>query len=1120
MLNSKMKRSMAWIMSAAVIMSAAPVSAADFTAEADVEVTAEAADAGAEENTDAPEAEAEEDGGFGSGEMISEENTAEAGSDETGLTDEENAGDESADFMDGFSDGSAEEESSDISDEFTDEGMSTEELVQAFAEAGTEDPAPWSSVDSLPAGTYENVTANLYVPGAQNKILGVNAYLNNPADPVGMSGVFGVPTDPVYNDASMVIDENGKITLTLELKNQVFELLQVKDGTNVHVKEIERSDTWAYDNVDKIDMGDGTYKGRIKKIVFELDDFSGLYTLGDCVEFGIILYDEQNPEKDVKWYVPLNLAVDFEEQKPDVNISRKAFFNEEAKAGISARGLDMDKVVADVRKVTSGEVFEKVDSYLKENCSSVSEGINYNLYYFSLSRTDGKDISESKLKYNFFTSVFGQYNHPQIYQWENDSLSEKKGDGNTTREFWNGQDGDVFEAVDLYAGLKFGYVVIVDGYSTQIKRQRTYIDDNTGISAIYHGHNGLNSNCDENTLATNTEFAVQKNNVSNVDELKKLLLENGQSSFKQLKLEESYRIALYRRSGDSKTLGAQKNGTYEDILFPKKMVENQDIYKVVYDRDTKQYVSVEKMETTEDGDYIKINAVDTTLSFGQQTKQMQLYYSAIDENYVGSRSKSQCQFFVFVGEGAAADKPSVPTSAFTYDATEKVVVPENKYYTVEGTSSAKLPGSYKVTVTLKDGYAWKDGTTDPIEFTWNIKALQTEKPVAISVLTYNGEFQTGVKAGTGYNLAGTYTAKDAGTYNAKVLLADGYEWSDGTTDALTLTWSIAKKAVAKPSAAKDLVYNGKSQTGVAVGEGYTVTGNAQTDAGDYTAVAALNKNYAWADGTTDSVKVAWSIAKKAVAKPSAAANLVYTGKVQIGVTAGKGYTVTGNTQTNAGTYAAVATLDKNHTWTNGTTAPATVQWIIAKAGQNVTAKTAFKSYKLATVKKKAQSFTIGAAADGTLTYKVTATPSKKAAKYLTVTKKGKVTVKKGAPAGTYTITVSAAETANYQAAFKEVTVKVNKTSQKVSAKVSSKTIKSKQIAKKNYAFTIGAKGKGKLTYKVTSTPKNGTKYISVNKNGKVTVKKKAPKGTYKITVTAAGNATYAKATKTITVKVK
>lgn len=1117
MLNSKMKRSMAWIMSAAVIMSAAPVSAADFTAEADVEVTAEAADAGAEENTDAPEAEAEEDGGFGSGEMISEENTAEAGSDETGLTDEENAGDESADFMDGFSDGSAEEESSDISDEFTDEGMSTEELVQAFAEAGTEDSAPWSSVDSLPAGTYENVTANLYVPGAQNKILGVNAYLNNPADPVGMSGVFGVPTDPVYNDASMVIDENGRITLTLELKNQVFELLQVKDGTNVHVKEIERSDTWAYDNVDKIDMGDGTYKGRIKKIVFELDDFSGLYTLGDCVEFGIILYDEQNPDKDVKWYVPLNLAVDFEEQKPDVNISNKAFFNDDARVGIAARGRDMDKVVADIHEVTSGEEFEKVDTYMKEHCANEPE---YKLFYFSLNRTDGKDISESKIKYNLFTSVFFDIdvNDAQVYQWQGDSLSGMKTRGNTTCDYWNGQDGDIWEAVDLYNGLNYGYVVICNKQSV-VKTQRTYTDDVTGISAIYHGHN-QSEKCDDSTLATDTIFTAKKDNITNLEELENLILESGQSSFRKLKIEDSYKVALYRKSAEDKMLGTKAKVTCMDFLFPKALTEGKDIYKVIYDRDSKQYVSVEKMDITDEGDNVKITGVDVSLSLVQQKKQLQLYYSAIDENYVGSRAKSQCQFFIFAGEGAIAEKPTAPVSAFTYDTTEKVAVPESKYYTVEGTSTATLPGTYHVKVTLNEGYFWTDGTTDPVEFDWTIKALQTEKPVAISVLTYNGEFQTGVKAGTGYNLAGTYTAKDAGTYNAKVLLADGYEWSDGTTDALTLTWSIAKKAVAKPSAAKNLVYNGKSQTGVAVGEGYTVTGNAQTDAGDYTAVAALNKNYAWADGTTDSVKVAWSIAKKAVAKPSAAANLVYTGKVQIGVTAGEGYTVTGNTQTNAGTYAAVANLDKNHTWTDGTTAPATVQWIIAKAGQNVTAKTASKSYKLATVKKKAQSFTIGAAADGTLTYKVTATPSKKAAKYLTVTKKGKVTVKKGAPAGTYTITVSAAETANYQAASKEVTVKVNKTSQKVSAKVSSKTIKSKQIAKKNYAFTIGAKGKGKLTYKVTSTPKNGTKYISVNKNGKVTVKKKAPKGTYKITVTAAGNATYAKATKTITVKVK
>ena len=974
MLNSKMKRSMAWIITVAVMMTASPASAADFSSEADAEMSTETAKVNEENNlTDA-------NTGEDSSDSIDITMDNENNTDHQEVTIEDNTED-SEDAENIFSDGKEATVQDTDNEGFTDNGnMTVEELAEAFAagDANTEDDAPWSSVDSLPVGTYENVTANLYVPGAQNKILGVNAYLNNPADPAGMSGVFGTPTAPMYNEASMVVNENGKITLTIELKNQVFELLQVKDGKNIHVKEVERSDTWAYDNVDKVDMGDGTFKGRITKIVFELDDFSGLYTLGDCVEFGIILYDEQNPDKDVKWYVPLNLAVDFEEQKPDVNISNKAFFNDDARVGIAARGRDMDKVVADIHEVTSGEEFDKVDTFMKENCA---EQPNYKLYYFSLNRTDEKDISESKLKYSFFKSVFHEINNnsAQVYQWQGNSLSEMKNEGNTTREYWNGQDGDIWEAVTIYEGLKFGYVIICDKNSN-VKCQRTFTDESTGISAIYHGFNN-SDNCNENMLTTNTEFVVRKNDVSNPDELKQMILELGQSSFKQLKIEDSYRLALYRRSGDSKTLGAQKNITYTDILFPKNLVENQNIYKVVYDRDAKQYVSVEKMEIVEEGENIKVNAVDTTLSNGNQFKQMQLYYSAIDENYVGSRSKSQCQFFVFVGEGAAADKPSVPTSAFTYDATEKVVVPESKYYTVEGTSSAKLPGSYKVTVTLKDGYAWKDGTTDPIEFTWNIKALQTKKPVAVSGLAYNGKNQTGVKAGKGYNLAGTYTAKNVGSYKAKVLLAEGYEWSDGTTDPLTLTWSINK------------------------------------------------------------------------------------------------------------------------------------------AGQTVKTKVTTKNYTFTNLKKKAASFAIGASGQGTISYKVVKAPSK-ASKYITVDKKGKVTVKKGAKIGTYVVRVSAAGNSNYKAATKDVTVKVTKLTQKITAKVSKKNVKASSIKKKAVSFNIGAKAKTSVSYKVVKAPSKASKYISVSKSGKVTMKKKAPKGTYEIRVTAKANGTYNAATKTIKVVVK
>lgn len=171
------------------------------------------------------------------------------------------------------------------------------------------------------------------------------------------------------------------------------------------------------------------------------------------------------------------------------------------------------------------------------------------------------------------------------------------------------------------------------------------------------------------------------------------------------------------------------------------------------------------------------------------------------------------------------------------------------------------------------------------------------------------------------------------------------------------------------------------------------------------------------------------------------------------------------------------------------------------------------------MKKKAQSFTIGANAAGTVTYKVTKTPSK-AAKYISVSNAGKVTLKKGAKAGTYTIQVLASETAGYKAASSEVTIKVEKNKQTIKTKFTSKKVKASTLKKKAATVNISATAKGKLSYKVTSTPKNGKKYISVSKTGKVTMKKKAPKGTYVITITAKATATYAKAVKTVKLVVK
>ena len=86
-----------------------------------------------------------------------------------------------------------------------------------------------------------------------------------------------------------------------------------------------------------------------------------------------------------------------------------------------------------------------------------------------------------------------------------------------------------------------------------------------------------------------------------------------------------------------------------------------------------------------------------------------------------------------------------------------------------------------------------------------------------------------------------------------------------------------------------------------------------------------------------------------------------------------------------------------------------------------------------------------------------------------------------------------------------------------------KLSKKTQYIKRTKAIKL-SKAKGKVTYKLVSvTKKKFKKYFKVNvKNGKVTVRKGLPAGTYKVKVkvTAAGNKDYKKLSKTIKVTIK
>ena len=98
--------------------------------------------------------------------------------------------------------------------------------------------------------------------------------------------------------------------------------------------------------------------------------------------------------------------------------------------------------------------------------------------------------------------------------------------------------------------------------------------------------------------------------------------------------------------------------------------------------------------------------------------------------------------------------------------------------------------------------------------------------------------------------------------------------------------------------------------------------------------------------------------------------------------------------------------------------------------------------------------------------------------------------------------------------------KLSKLTNPMKLKTASKTLKYKTLKSKKQSFTIAFKTKaqGTVTYTLNSKAKKAK--IKVSAKGKVTVPKGCKKGTYKITVKAAGNSKYKALSKTFTIKVK
>lgn len=143
-------------------------------------------------------------------------------------------------------------------------------------------------------------------------------------------------------------------------------------------------------------------------------------------------------------------------------------------------------------------------------------------------------------------------------------------------------------------------------------------------------------------------------------------------------------------------------------------------------------------------------------------------------------------------------------------------------------------------------------------------------PAQSGTLTYNGSVQSPTWSGydsTKMTMGGVTSGTNAGSYTATFTPKSNYAWTDGTTSAKEVTWTIGRAGVVLPAQSGSLTFNGQPQSPTWTTydpDAMTMGGTTSaTNAGNYSAIFTPNSNYAWMDGTFTEKSVLWTIGKAA-----------------------------------------------------------------------------------------------------------------------------------------------------------------------------------------------------------------------------------------------------------------
>lgn len=228
-----------------------------------------------------------------------------------------------------------------------------------------------------------------------------------------------------------------------------------------------------------------------------------------------------------------------------------------------------------------------------------------------------------------------------------------------------------------------------------------------------------------------------------------------------------------------------------------------------------------------------------------------------------------------------------------------------------------------------------------------VSTIFVAKPTISGSFTFDNSAKSPTITGYDSNAmtqSGTTSATAAGSYTVTYTPKAGYAWTDGTTSAVSLTWSIAKRKITIPSISNtSKTYNAGAQnpTISGVDASYvTQSGTASaTNVGSYTVTWALkySASTTWTDNTTANKTGSWSIGKLSITIPSISnTSKTYNGSSQSPTISNVNSTYVTQSgtasATNAGSYTVTWALkDTNNTqWSDKTTANKSGSWSIGK----------------------------------------------------------------------------------------------------------------------------------------------------------------------------------------------